>query len=88
MSVESNDKTLWLLCFMFYVLPQFYFLVLYFYYILKWYVSTEEWGKKDLRKQFRKTCSKYMYKISRDRNYLSVSVGDTLAPMCLDGENR
>lgn len=51
-------------------------------------MSTEEWGKKVLRKQFRKTCSKYMYKISRDRNYLSVSVGDTLAPMCLDGEKR
>ena len=50
-------------------------------------MSTEEWGKKgsinSLGKLALNTCIK-----SRDNNYMSISVGGTLAPMCLDGENR
>lgn len=49
---------------------------------------SRRWKKRGHHKQFRKTCSKYMYKISRDSNYLSVSVGGTLAPVYLDGEKR
>lgn len=51
-------------------------------------VSRTVGEKKGHHKQLRKTCSKYMYKISTDNNYSSVSMGDTLAPMCLDGEKR
>lgn len=51
-------------------------------------VSRRVGGKRGHHKQSRKTCSICMYKISTDNNYSSVSMGGTLAPMCLDGEKR